>query len=137
MNSRASTGTRRSRTSQASMPPGLTTRSMVIAAAGATLASISSRRRMDRATKREIITGASGRKLRVGSAGRLGQQNAGDRTFRLQHIAGRALDIVLGDGFDALGPFLDIGDGLAGGERRADDTGAGRQRVLREDRGGA
>src|SRR3546814_4385811 len=95
-----------SSTSQALTPPGLVTSWMSGAAARAAAEATRPSSRISGATLRFISFIA----MFTLSARRLGTQDRGDRSLRHQHRLGGGGAALGGDGADALGPFLAVGD---------------------------
>ena len=124
-NSMAISGTAGSRTSQASMPPGLTTRSIVVAAPAAPRQAPAQRRaqrrrRPPRAAETVEQDRAGTKRSRAFLLGlQVFDQIAGHRPAHVEPWRAASLHRIGGHGADAVGPGADLLDGLAGRQRRA------------------
>ncbi len=120
------------------MPPGLTTRSIVVAPAGAAKAASASGTttcRHDTPQKRRIGTKQAQKHSRVALLGlQAFDEIARHRLAAVEPRAGGLLNGVGGHRADAVGPGADHVDGLAGRQRRAVPARQGRLIVLGVDR---
>src|SRR5579885_3676081 len=105
------------------MPPGLTTRSIVIATAEEAFAASGSARQKTTASVRNerVIMGPL--------AGRLRQEHPGDRALFVEYGARGGRDLFGRHRGNARRPGFDLLDAGAGGDRLAERAGAGLQAV--------